>query len=110
MDAYGVLQAVLDCGVLPYKLLLACPTAGYTCSSDKVVLERLEKGVKDTGVKVWNDLSLVGWVADEEGKLAGIQLQSPGGDYEILCQAFVYVDEKLVDMQAFKGKELVDSV
>lgn len=104
MDAYSVLQAVLDSGVLPYKLLLACPNSGCTCCSDKVVLERLEKGVKESGVKVWNDLSLVGWVADEEGKLAGIQLQSPGGGYEIPCQAFVYVDMKGVDMQAFKGR------
>lgn len=103
MDAYSVLQAVLSCGVLPYKLLLARPNAEFNCCSHPVVLELLEEGVKESGVKVWNDLSLVGWVTDEEGKLAGVQLQSPGGDYEIPCQAFVYVDQKHVDMQAFKG-------
>lgn len=103
LDAYGIIQAVLECGILPYKVLLARPDNADSVCSDRLVVERLDAGLKDAGIKVWNNLSLVGWVVDEGGKLAGVRLKSPGGDYEIQCQGFIYVDKKGVDMQAFKG-------
>ena len=108
LDAYSILQAVIECNVPPYKILLARPTPNdcpnELICSNKVILERLDAGLKDTGVKVWNELSLVGFVMGVEGRITAVQMQSTGGDYEVQCQAFVYVDKKQVDKQAFKGQ------
>ena len=107
LDAYSVLQAMLECGVPPDRLVLARPDTG-PITLNQVVLRRLLEGLKDSGVKVWDNLLLRSWVMGEEekeeGKIIGVFLHSSTDDYQIPCQAFIYVDRKHVDMQAFKGK------
>lgn len=102
LDSYSVLQAMLECGVPPDRLVLARPDT-QPITSDQVALRRLLEGLKDSGVKVWDNLLLRSWVVGEEGKITGVLLHSAIDDYQIPCQAFVYVDRKHVDMQAFKG-------
>lgn len=77
---------------------------------DPVVLKYLEKGLKDTGVRIWKELVLKDWVVSkEEGEVVSLLFQSQHregrevNEYEVPCQAMVYIDEKHVDMQAFKG-------
>lgn len=104
LDAYGIVQALLDVGVPPLKLLLALPNASTPFCRDPVLLEHLEAAMTESGVKVWTDLTLTGWVVTDEEKLTGIRLLMGDTDYEVPCQALIYVDEKQVDTQAFRGE------
>ncbi len=146
LEVYSIISALLQSGFPPYKLLHARSKAPIPCSTDPVILDCLDVGVKDAGVKTWTDLTLQGWEVDERGRLIAVRLrpnkdriasgierkqevsepgmegegegeegegeeeEAPGlrkpkkkEDYSIACQALVYMYEKHVDMQAFKG-------
>ena len=102
LDAYGILHAMLDVGIPPDKLLLACPDS-KPCCPDPVVLKHLEEAISKSGIRVESDVQLKGWMVEGD-KLSGVVFQSPVGELmEVPCQALVYADKKHVDMQAFKG-------
>ena len=103
LDAYGILQALLDCGVPPFKVLLARPDA-EPLSSNPQIQEHIDRGLRECGAKVWDSITLKGWVVDEEGKLTELRmLVSNKSDFELSCHGLIYVDQKSVDMRAFKG-------
>ena len=162
LEVYSIINTLLESGFPPYKILHARPNTSTPCSSNPVVLDCLNVGMKDCGIKTWTDLTLKGWVLDQRGKLVGVRLapekdrlssgmvkeergganeeggganeegdganeegdgankeegganEEGGGaerrqqetsveEYTVPCQALIYMDEKYVDMQAFKG-------
>ncbi len=102
LDCYSILQAMMDCGIPPEKLLLACPglVRSYT---DPDVLRRLDEELTSAGVRMIGDVSLKEWEVEGD-KLVGVVFRSSTNKVlEISCQALVYVDNKHVDVQAFDG-------
>lgn len=74
---------------------------------DQIVVKHVVEALENAGVQIICETHMRGYVtADEGGRLiSGVRFWSQsGGDFEISCQAFIYVDQKHVDMQAFKGK------
>ena len=126
LEIYSIINALLESGFPPYKILHARPNSATPCSTNPVVQDCLNVGVKDSGVKTWTDLTLKGWEVDERGRLIGVRLipnqdrassgmerkegegeegRKENKDYTVSCQALVYMDQKHVDMQGFKGRQ-----
>ena len=107
LDAYSIVQAMLDTGVAPNQIMLAHPNSEPVCP-DPLVMKRIEEALESAGVKVIRDVSLKKWLVDEEENLVGVQFLVLNDESEIaeyiFCKALVYMDEKHVDTQAFKGE------
>lgn len=102
LDAYGITQALLDCGVPPNRLLLVRPNSN-PLSSDPTVQGILQRGLEEAGVKALDGVALQGWMVNDSGSLTGLRLQDKENCSELPCQGMVYVEKKTVDAQAFKG-------
>jgi len=94
---------MLDSGVRPSNILLACP--GDKCSLSPVPKANaiLKEALISTGIKIVEEVTLT-HCAVKEKKLASLQFsKKDGGSLALTAQALVYMDQKAIDPEAFKG-------
>ena len=103
LDAFSVVQAVLDFGVAPDNIVLACQGKCSICPVPKAN-DILMGAMNRSGVRVVDEVCLKHCEV-REGKLTSLYFSKEGEENTLVltAQALVYVDQKAIDPEAFKG-------
>ena len=98
-----MLQAVLDAGVSPRNVVLACPGGKCALSPVPKANDILQGAMISTGIQVIDEVTLTH--CEVKGKkLASLQFSKKDGSaLALTAQALIYVDQKAIDPEAFKG-------
>ena len=94
-----MVHSLLSAGQPPERLILVQPQQ-MTCFANKTVAGRVRDSLKSLGVaEIEGGGGISKWIV-EGVTLQGLVLAN---ETQIECEAFVYMEEKHVDSQAFKG-------
>ena len=103
LDVYSVVQGVLGCGVSPEHVLVACPGKCSICPLPKPN-NILKIGLHSSGVQLMEEVTLTHCHV-KDGKLTSLTFSKERDDnpVTVTAQALLYMDQKAIDPEAFKG-------
>ena len=101
LDAYCMLQAVLDEGLPPSRLTLVVPEGSPPAFFNQEIADSVSRLLETLSVKVVRGVELVGMEVD--GDLSALYLSGDQGPLTLECAALVYLQQKQVDKLIFKG-------
>lgn len=94
-------------GLAPDMITLVQP-AVPTCFPDEMIGRRVNEALASTDVKMLTGCVLSGWLVCDGG-LSGVQLEDSSGlTQTVTCTTVVYMGEKTVDSDTFKGNPLLE--
>ena len=105
LDAYCMLGAVIDEGGLaPDRLILVVPPSSLPPAfSNDEIATTVANHLKQLAVRVVKDAELIAMEIEDEGQLSALRLRTGEGVVTLPCAALVYMTDKQVDQQLFKG-------
>lgn len=101
LDAYSAVNQLLVNGVAPDLITLIQPTPPQW--TDPLIAERVGTTLSSTGVNVFTDTTLSEWEVEEEGLVAVGTSSSSGHAQSLPCKTVIYLGDKAVDRDTFKG-------
>ena len=102
LDAYSMLQAVLDEGLPANRLILVVPNGTPPAFFNQEIADSVSRLLETLAVKVVSGLELVG--VEVEDDLSALHLSGQQGTVTLPCAALVYLHHKQVNRQLFKGE------
>eukprot|EP00042_Codosiga_hollandica_P047651 m.520350 g.520350 ORF g.520350 m.520350 type:complete len:1192 (+) comp57494_c0_seq1:53-3628(+) len=108
IDALTATNSLLGCGVPPSQLVLVTPQSALGFISDEKARALVQKQLQTLGVQLHSHLRISGWSiaegTDDEVEAAYFQPASGSegaAAQRILCEAFVYANQRLPDPTTF---------
>ena len=108
LDAYCAVNQLLVNGVAPDLITLIQATAPQW--TDPPIAERVGTTLSLTGINLFTDTTLSEWEVKEEGLVAVGTISSSGHAQSLPCKTLIYLGDKAVDRDAFKGQSCTTAV